>query len=264
MMVVQLHFKTFRNHLLKATELQDPSSAATVNTGQRKKECGELSWGPSLFILLLCYPSGQIMGRSKSQAARLWLGISLWAFMLGPKAILNVCIGMWLLISRCQRQCALQEGVRWERQREEGGATEASASHTVPGGGCSNVDGTTLAPTGLAPRRCCAWVSTVQSRGLGVRAESGIGGRSPECPGMPSAKSDGWCMLCRLKPLEPHVKTTVPHVSVRLVSENQQSPASRQDWAHSSRLDVPVPTPEPVNVLMHTAQGTAGGTGPGP
>lgn len=125
MTVVQLHFKMFRNHLLKATELQDPSSAATVNMRQRKKECGELSWGPSLFILLLCYPSGKIMGRSKSQAAQLWLGISFWAFMFGPKAILHVCIGMRLLISRCQCQRALQKGVRWERQREKGGATEA-------------------------------------------------------------------------------------------------------------------------------------------
>lgn len=122
------------------------------------------------------------------------------------------------------------------------------------------MDGTTLAQTGLTPRRCCAWVSTVQSRGLDIRA---LEDEALNARGSPSAKSDGCCMLCRLRPLEPHVKTTVPQASVRLASENQQSPASRQDWAHSSHLDVPVPTPEPVNVLMHMAQGTAGGTDPG-
>lgn len=54
--------------------------------------------------------------------------------MFGPKAILNVCIGMWLLISRCQHQLALRErggqrgegkGVKWKRKREEAGTTEA-------------------------------------------------------------------------------------------------------------------------------------------
>lgn len=67
-------------------------------------------------------------------------------------------------------------------------------------------------------------------------------------------------MLCRLKPLELHVETMAPHASVRVASENQPGPSARRDWALSSRLDVPIPTAEPVDVLMYTAKGAAGGT----
>lgn len=67
-------------------------------------------------------------------------------------------------------------------------------------------------------------------------------------------------MPCSLKPLELHVEAMAPHASVRLASGNQPGPSGRQDWAHSSRLDVPIPTPEPVNELMYAAKGAAGGT----
>lgn len=71
-------------------------------------------------------------------------------------------------------------------EKEGGGRNHRSLGKSHPLLAAGVLMGTNhCSPARLSPHRCWVRVSTVQSEGLGVRAEYGIGEPSPECLGMP-------------------------------------------------------------------------------
>lgn len=63
------------NLLLKATVFKNPTSVEMKTTAKEERVREQWSWRV-LFIILIFYPIGSVMGKGKSQDAQVWFGIS--------------------------------------------------------------------------------------------------------------------------------------------------------------------------------------------